>query len=72
MRLRWTRDSAPGAGSGEAWLQFRSASFFHDRLKEVPNRLLERWAESRKRNGALTLDDLIEIAGVKMEFFYKP
>jgi hypothetical protein len=54
MRLRWSRD-------GE-WVLFRSAGFFHDRLKEVPNRLLERWAASRREHGALTLDDLIEIA----------
>jgi hypothetical protein len=54
MRLRWNRD-------GE-WLQFRSAGYFHDRLKEVPNRLLSRWAASRRTSGALTLDDLVEIA----------
>jgi hypothetical protein len=54
MRLRWAPD-------GE-WLQFRSTSFFQDRLKEVPNRLLERWAASRREHGALTLDDLVEIA----------
>ena len=41
MRLRWNKD-------GE-WLQFRSTSYFHDRLKEVPNRLLTRWAESPRR-----------------------
>jgi hypothetical protein len=66
MRMRWNKE-AGGAGTtarGEAsgWLQFRSASFFHDRLKEVPNRLLAHWAASRKEHGTLTLDDLIEIA----------
>jgi Putative zinc-finger len=54
MRLRWSK--------GGGWLQFRSASYFNDRLKEVPNRLLARWGASRKEHGALTLDDLIEIA----------
>jgi hypothetical protein len=54
MRLRWTK-----AGN---WLQFRSAGYFNDRLKEVPNRLLARWAASRRQHGALTLDDLVEIA----------
>jgi hypothetical protein len=54
VRLRWSKE-------GE-WLQFRSASYFHDRLKEVPNRLLQRWTDSRKTHGALTLEDLIEIA----------
>jgi hypothetical protein len=54
IRLRWNREGD--------WLQFRSTSYFHDRLKEVPNRFLARWADSRRRHGALTLDDLIEIA----------
>jgi hypothetical protein len=54
MRLRWNKD-------GE-WLQFRSTSYYDDRLKEVPNRLLARWAAARQRQRALTLDDLVEIA----------
>jgi hypothetical protein len=53
MRMRWSKD-------GE-WLQFRSVSYYHDRLKEVPNRLLSRWAASRRQHGALPLDDLLEI-----------
>jgi hypothetical protein len=54
MRTRWNKDGS--------WLQFRSLSFYNDRLKEVPNRLLDRWAASRREHGSLTLDDLIEIA----------
>jgi len=54
MRLRWNKEGG--------WLRFRSASYFNDRLKEVPNRLLAHWGDSRKEHGALTLDDLIEIA----------
>jgi hypothetical protein len=54
MRLRWNKEGG--------WLRFRSASYFNDRLKEVPNRLLARWGASRKEHGALRLDDLIEIA----------
>jgi RNA polymerase sigma-70 factor, ECF subfamily len=54
MRLRWHEE--------DGWLQFRSASYYHDRLKEVPNRLLTRWAARRREQGALSLDDLIEIA----------
>jgi hypothetical protein len=54
MRLRWSKD-------GE-WLQFRTTSFYDDRVKEAPNRLLTRWSAARRRQGALTLDDLIEIA----------
>jgi RNA polymerase sigma-70 factor (ECF subfamily) len=56
MRLRWNRD-------GE-WLQLRSASYYDDRLKEVPNRLLKRWAAVRRKHGFLRLEDLIEIAGL--------
>jgi hypothetical protein len=56
MRLRWRWDSPQG------WLQLRSASYYDDRLKEVPNRLLERWAAARRRHGTLTLDHLVEIA----------
>src|SRR5262249_55223813 len=54
MRLRWRWDGG--------WLQFRSTSYYDDRLKEVPNRLLARWAAERKRRGMLTLDNLVEIA----------
>jgi hypothetical protein len=54
MRLRWSKD-------GE-WLRFRSTSYYDDRLKEVPNRLLARWAAARREHGALTLDDLVEVA----------
>jgi hypothetical protein len=53
MHLRWTKDGG--------WLQFRSASFYDDRLQEVPNRLLSRWEASRHQRGALSLDDLLEI-----------
>jgi hypothetical protein len=65
MRLRWHKEA--GTREAGAWLQFRSASYYNDRLKEVPNRLLARWAASRRagtrlRVGSLTLDDLIEIA----------
>jgi hypothetical protein len=54
MRLQWKKEGS--------WLQFRSTSYYHDRLKEVPNRLLTRWAASRRQHGALPLDDLLEIA----------
>jgi RNA polymerase sigma-70 factor, ECF subfamily len=64
---------APGATSSSAekrWLQIRSATYYQDRVKEVPNRLLTRWAEARRRHtgarevGGLPLDDLVEIAGL--------
>jgi hypothetical protein len=56
MRMRWSKDLAGG------WLQFRSTTYFHDRIKEVPNRLLAHWSAARRQHGALTLDDLVEIA----------
>jgi hypothetical protein len=55
MRLHWNKDTQGG------WLQFRSTSFYNDRLREVPNRLLSRWAAARRRHGMLPLDDLMEI-----------
>jgi hypothetical protein len=54
MHLRWHKE--------EEWLQVRSASFYDDRLKEVPNRLLSRWAASRGQREGLPLEELIEIA----------
>jgi hypothetical protein len=54
MRMRWTRQ--------DGWLQFRTSTFYYDRPQEVPNRLLERWQTARARQGALTPDDLAEIA----------
>jgi hypothetical protein len=54
MRLRWA--------FSDGWLQFRTLTYYDDRHKEVPNRLLNRWSAARRRQGALTLEDLIEIA----------
>jgi hypothetical protein len=66
MHLLWTTDAGTrGAGfprSGGTWLQFRSTSYYSDRLSEVPNRLLARWAASRRQHGALMPDDLMAIA----------
>ena len=49
MRLGWDRDPRGG------WLQFRSATFYDDRVKEVPTRLFTRSSASRRLHGALTL-----------------
>lgn len=56
MRLHWKWDKEGG------WLQFRSASYYDDRLKEVPNRLLNGWSAARRQQGGLSLDNLTEIA----------
>src|SRR5207253_5497313 len=56
---RWPRDWSSDVCSSDL---FRNAGFYNDRLREVPNRLLRRWVASRREHGALTLDDLVEIA----------
>jgi hypothetical protein len=53
MRLTWSQEGD--------WLQFRSATYYDDRIKEVPNRLLDRWAAARRQQGMLTLEDLVQI-----------
>jgi hypothetical protein len=53
-RLRWGKEGT--------WLTFRTTSFFQDRLKEIPDRLLSRWAASRREKGVLTTEDLTQIA----------
>jgi Putative zinc-finger len=60
MRMRWHWQAREGA-SGAGWLQFRSASYYDDKLKEVPNRLLTRWADVRRQRGFLPVDELVEI-----------
>src|SRR5207247_4708856 len=66
MRLRWRLEgeNTTPSGAEKRWLQIRSATYYQDRVKEVPNRLLTRWAEARRRHGMLPLDDLVEIAGL--------
>jgi hypothetical protein len=59
-RMRWQ------FADGE-WLQFRSVWGHFEQLQEVPNRLLSRWAASRRRLGYLPLEALIEIAGLSAD-----
>jgi len=54
LRLRWDEK--------EGWLTFRSTDFFNMRLKEVPTRLLERWAAQRKAAGKLSPEELRELS----------
>jgi hypothetical protein len=56
MHDRWNRE--------EGWLQFRGTGYFNDRVKEVPNRLLAKWAASRQKSGVMPAEDLMEIAGL--------
>jgi hypothetical protein len=53
MNVRWSK--------GEGWLKFRSPDYYYARPQEVSNRLLEHWAETRKRNGVLGPEEFAEI-----------
>ena len=44
------------------FLRFRRFDYYTARDVEIPNRLLRRWIESRRRLGYVSLDDLAEIA----------
>jgi hypothetical protein len=54
MRIRWRKDGA--------FLLGRSSSFFWDKQKEVPNRLLDHWQMDKQQAGGLPMADLIEMA----------
>lgn len=51
----------------DGFLQARSVSFFWDKQKEVPNRLLERWRHDSDANQGLPLDDVLEMASLSDE-----
>lgn len=59
MRVRWRME--------DGFLQARSTSFVWDRLKEVPNRLLERWHADSKANQGLPLRDFLQMANLTDE-----
>jgi hypothetical protein len=59
MGVRWRQEGD--------FLLGRSNSFFWDRLKEVPNRHLERWQQAKRENGGLPLESLIEMASLSDE-----
>jgi hypothetical protein len=56
MGERWTKDGD--------FLLGRSTSYFWDKLKEVPNRFLQRWTKDRDANGGLPLADFLEMASL--------
>jgi hypothetical protein len=56
LGVRWKKDGN--------FLLARSTSYFWDKLKEVPNRTLTRWQEARQVNGALSLEQVLEIAAL--------
>ena len=54
-------------GQERGFFQFRSASFYSDRVQEVPSRFLQRWALSRRMNRGLVATDIAEIATLRDE-----
>jgi hypothetical protein len=56
LGVRWSRDGD--------FLLCRGTSYYWDKLKEVPNRLLQRWIASRDANGGLPLADFLEMAAL--------
>jgi hypothetical protein len=54
MGVRWKKEGS--------FLQCRTASFYWDKMKEVPNRLLDSWRRDREQNEGLPLDDFLEMA----------
>src|SRR5262249_21494006 len=54
MRARWKQDGN--------FLLARRASYFWDKLKEVPARALRRWQQDRLAHRGLPLGDLLEMA----------
>jgi hypothetical protein len=42
------------------FLRFRRFNYYSEREMDVPNRLLRKWADDRRRVGYMTLDDLAE------------
>jgi hypothetical protein len=54
LGVRWTKDGAFVLG--------RSTRYYWDKLREVPNRYLQRWARDRDENGGLPFTDFLEMA----------
>jgi hypothetical protein len=56
LGVRWKKEGD--------FLVCRSAGFFWDKLKEVPNRYLVRWREDKRTQGGLPLEDLLEMTAL--------
>jgi hypothetical protein len=54
MQIRWSKE--------EGWLEFRCPDYYYDRPQEVPSRLMEHWADARKKQKFLSLEDLVGIS----------
>jgi hypothetical protein len=56
LGARWRKD--------DDFLVCRSTRYFWDKLKEVPNRYLQRWVQDRDTSGGLPLKDFLEMASM--------
>jgi hypothetical protein len=68
LRDALDRTAARLAASWDAsggFVRFRRVNDYAEREKEIPNRLLERWRDARRRLGYLSLDALAEIAALE-------
>jgi hypothetical protein len=54
MGVRWKKEGA--------FLQGRSLTFYWDKLKEVPERLLAHWQQDAKQKDGMPLQDVLEMA----------
>src|SRR5260370_39812498 len=59
LGVRWKKDGD--------FITGRSTSYFWDKVKEVPNRYLQRWIHVRDTNGGLSLADMLEMASLPDE-----
>ncbi|WP_395145926.1 hypothetical protein [Armatimonas sp.] len=56
LRLHW--------GKSEGWLTFRTPDYYAARPLEIPQRLRERWAEGKRKNGSLSIHELAEMGSL--------
>ena len=56
MHLQWSKQ--------DGFLRFRNVRYYQQRLSEVPDRLLTRWATARAARGALSGPEVAEIAAL--------
>ncbi len=51
-------------GQIEGWLTFRTPDYYTARTQEIPQRLRERWATTKRKNGSLTIHELAEMGSL--------
>ena len=59
LYLRWRLENR--------WLTFRKPNYYNLRVQQIPTRVLEHWAISRREHGGASLDDVVEMANLTPE-----